>query len=128
MGAAYFFLPETELPDMATVDGISGNSLASTSMEFDDKKLYEKLDITPLEEFVGGAGLDFGDEDLGELTNAWFDPTDGLKTVVSMKSHIIENKDQFSDPADTLNDLEAFEKSLQQCVEHSTRWCLGIDV
>jgi len=128
MGAAYFIVTEAELPDADAVSDIDGEFIASMSMIFDDEKIYEKLEITPLEEFIGGAGLDFDDEDLGDVANSWFDPADGLKTVRAMQIHISKNSSQFSEVTESLAELQTIEKSLLLCIEHGTRWCLGIDV
>ena len=126
-GVAYFLVTEEELPEMDGVTDIDGKCLARSSMLFDKSKLYEKESVTPLEEFIGGAGLDL-DEDLDVLTASWFEPNDGLKTIRVMKKYVSENKTLFEEWEGTLVDLNDMEKVLELCVQNSTRWCLGIDV
>ena len=58
---------------------------------------------------------------------AWHDPTDGLRIIRTMLSHVVDDGRQIEDSDCVREDLEAFERHLEAAASRNAKWHLCID-
>lgn len=135
MGVAFY--PVFENGSGEWPDDIDGVCLARVSDQFDKscKKaslptLYDFYSMTRdamIVELLDGDPDDPSSFDETKIPpEGWFDPAIGLRTVQFLILHLQSNTESFSDSKSVREDLEAFEKKLQEAVLSNTRWHLVV--
>ncbi len=131
MGAIFpVFDKEIEGIDISSVDG---KMLNLYDPELDE--IAQSAGFVPLMNFFGASPADYFEEDEFEelkitddqLTEKWFEPEDGLKTVRFLLEYVRKNPEEFESDAEYLvSDLENFARVLQIAQKAGAKWHVTI--
>lgn len=130
MGAALFITLEKEIPGFDTI--VSGKALSRSADRLE--RIARKLGVKPLMEFHSANAVDAADfleahdvEGVEIPPEQWFDPDEGLATVLALRSHLEKQPKALVNTADVIADLDAFERVLTRAKQDGTRWHLSVD-
>lgn len=128
MGAALYIVLETEIPGLDTmVDGKmlsrAEERLADAATRRGVRPLMEFFSMNPEEAggFLEGEGL----EGVVEVpAEQWFLPEEGLRTVQAL----LGEAEASPELSEALQDLQGFQRILQEAEKNGVRWHLAVDI
>lgn len=121
--------------DGVDISAVSGKLINRFSPELDE--MARNLGVRGLMSFFGAAPEEYFDEDeLGELeipeeylSEKWFEPEDGLRTIETLLDYLTENSSVFgNETRHVAADLEEFEKVLQKAGESGAKWHVEVEI
>jgi hypothetical protein len=133
MGVAAYVVIEKEVPSATKlIRSIDGKALARALEEL--SSIAGSLNVAPLLAFFSASPemvasvIDLDASDPSIPPEAWFDPTDGLKTADALLSQLRGGEDRVDHQDGVVAELEAIRAILIIAREEETRFHMALDI
>jgi len=131
MGYALYISLQTPIDGFDHVSVLDGKSIGANEEFFASK--VKGTATKSLNEFLSVSAEDmegfFDDaDDMPEVKEEWFEPSDGLETVRAYLDILEESTEGLDTPELIIDDLKAIELILKKADQHSVKWHLSCDI
>ncbi len=130
MGSAIYIVPETPVPGL---DDFNNGTAVAKIDEVELDELCKRLKVTSIWAFVSQDPGQFADffEDGAEAANdlpaeAWFDPSEGLRTVRALHGHLASHPQALQHAEELVEDLQDYEWVLSALEEQRVKWHFAV--